>query len=116
MKLIKDFVQDDSFIIRITYNPIIDISGSLFELTLKSNPDSIISYTLASYTAPVGGDSTNGVVNIPVTREATSAVPQGSYYVTLKKTLGDNTITLARSGKSNIDKVTVYKTLIEKVT
>jgi len=115
VKPFKDFVQDDSFVIKITHDPIIVLTGAVFDVTIKENPDDVTPITLASYTVPAGGDADAGIANIPITREITSAVPEGDYYASIKRTIGVDTITLLRTGKGNIDKVTCYKTLTEKV-
>jgi len=115
VKVFKDFVQDDSFIIKISHNPVLDMTGAVFDVTLKKNLDDSVPLVLANYTVLPSEDATNGIVYIPITREATSAIPEGEYYGSIKRTIGTNTITLLRSGKDNADKVKVYKTITEKV-
>lgn len=116
MKVFKDFTQDDSFLIKIVHNPVLDITGAVFDVTMKKTPDDTSEALSVSYTAPVGTDATNGIAYIPITREDTSAVQEGDYYASIKRTIGNSTLTLIQTDKANnIDKVRVTKTLTEKV-
>lgn len=116
-KVIPDFVQDDSFRIKIEHSPVADITGAVFDLTLKSNVDDTSAVLSVSHT--IGDDVDDnpgiGLAYITVTREDTSAVAPGSYFASIKRTIGADTVTIARSGKDNADKVLCYKTLLEKV-
>jgi hypothetical protein len=115
--IIPDFVQDDSFRIKIEHSPVADITGAVLLLTLKSTEDAADAALSVSHT--VGDDADDspgtGVAYITVTREDTSAVAAGSYFASVKRTIGTDTVTIARTGKDNGAAVRVYKTLAEVV-
>ena len=119
----EDFVQDDSFVIQVSHNPVIDITGAVFEFTLKTCDDSAESVLYTSYTCPVDANSTGGIALIPITRELTSDVDPGEYIGSLKRTMGTDTKTLLRTGKPQIvnnevvdvARVICYQTLTEQV-
>lgn len=115
--VIPDFVQDDSFRVKIEHDPVADITGAVFDLTLKSSEDDATAAMHVTHT--VGDDpddsAATGVAYITVTREDTSAVMPGAYFASIKRTIGSDTVTIARTGKDNGSVVKVYKTLTEKV-
>ena len=116
VKVFKDFTQDDTFVIKVSHNPVLDITGAVFDVTLKQNPDSTTAALDVSYTVPVGADATNGIAYIPITGAVTSLVSEGDYYGSIKRTIGTSTITVLSSCMPNVDKVHCCKTLKEKVT
>lgn len=112
IRVCRDFIQGDAFIIPISHNPIVDMTGYTFELILKVHDNSDQAAMLISYPVPVGVDATNGIVNIPVTKEDTVAVAPGEYVASLKRVspTGDP-VTLLRSGKDGAENVICYKNL-----
>ncbi len=54
IKPFKDFVQDDSFVIKVTHDPVLDLEGADFDVTLKQSPDDTTSVLLSSYTVLLG--------------------------------------------------------------
>lgn len=115
--IIPDFVQDDSFKVRIAHDPVVDITGAVFELTLKLTEEDV---TPALYITHTVGDDPDdvpgtGVAFLSVSREDTSAVAPGVYLASVKRTIGTDTVTIARTGKDNAAPVKVWKTLIEEV-
>jgi len=134
LRVCEDFVQDDSFNVKVSHNPVIDLSTAVFELVLKKDEKSTINAMSVTYDiaatiiadAPdttVADNAALGIAYIPVTREDTSAVPDGEYIGSLKRTIGSETKTILRTGKteySNNEPIPVvpvrcYKTLKEKV-
>jgi len=126
IRVCKDFVQDDSFYIKVSHNPVVDQTTAVYELTLKvkeksGTPALYVSYDVNAAIiaeAPattIYDDAVLGIVNIPVTREDTSAVQPGKYFASLKRTIGTETFTLVQSGIYDAKKVEVYQTLTEKV-
>ena len=126
IRVCKDFVQDDSFFIKVTHNPIVDQTTAVYELTLKAKetsgaPALYVSYDVAAAIvaeAPatiVYDNAVIGIVNVPIPRTETSKVQPGKYFASLKRTIGSETLTLVQSGISEAKKVTVYQTLTEKV-
>lgn len=127
MKVFRDFVQDDSFVIKVSHDPAFDITGYVFDYTLKPSERATNAVLHEAYTAPADADAIAGVVYIPIPKTATSKVPPGEYYASLKRTTPlavspAQTVTILRSGArykldgvdQEVDKVTVYKTLFEK--
>jgi hypothetical protein len=112
IKAIQDFTQGDSFKVKLRHNPIINIIGATFTLTLNKseNEDSVLSVTT---TAEAGDDSTNGIVYINITEEDTLEVPPGQYYISIKRVLDNKTTTIIRTNKHNVGKVTCYKNLVD---
>jgi len=134
LRVCEDFVQDDSFNVKVSHNPAIDLSTAVFELVLKKDeksetPAMSVTYDIAATIIADAPDTTVadnavlGVAYIPVTREDTSAVPPGSYIASLKRTIGSDTKTIIRTGKTEyineepvpVVPVTCYQTLKEKV-
>ena len=117
IRICRDFTQDDSFKIRIAHVPLMDVTNGVFEFILKEKENSTVAILHVIHTA--GDDAsdvpTTGEIFVPVTREHTSSVPAGTYWASLKRTIGTNTITLMRSGVHQVEKVKVTKTFIEKV-
>jgi len=110
IKPIKDFVQGDSFKVKIRHNPIININGAKFILTLTKS-ESIEPVLIKEITATLSTDSTNGIAYIPITALESKEIPAGSYYVTIKRILNGETTTLIRTGLANVGKVTCFKDL-----
>lgn len=112
IKVCKDFIQGDAFTIPISHNPIVDMTGYTFELTLKVNENSDQAAMSVVYAVPIGADATNGIVNIPVLIADTTPVAAGEYIGSLKRIspTGDP-LTLLRSGKDGAEKVICYKNL-----
>lgn len=111
IQVCQDFIQGDSFVIKVSHNPVVDLTLASFELTLKKNEggDPILSVL---YAVPSGADATNGVANIVIPAEKTSLVPPGEYYGSLKRKLASGDVkTLIRTGKDNARKVICYKNL-----
>lgn len=117
IRICEDFVQDDSFKIKVTHSPILDITGAVFDLIFKEKETSTTAALAISQTAgdDADDDVANGIAYIPVTRENSSSLAAGTYFVTLKRTIGTDTLTIIRSGKDGVEKVRVHKTFIEKV-
>jgi len=126
IRVCKDFVQDDSFYIKVSHNPVVDQTTAVYELTLKAKetsgtPALYVSYDVAAAIVAAAPDTTIydnavlGIVNVPITREDTSAVQPGKYFASLKRTIGTETLTLVQSGINDAAKVEVYQTLTEKV-
>ena len=115
IRVCQDFVQGDSFIIKVSHNPVIDLTGATFELTLKLTETSIpvLSEVYAvPITEPEATNATNGIVNIPIPSASTALVAPGKYLASLKRTLAAGDLkTLVRTGKGGAQKVTCYKNL-----
>ena len=112
LKVCQDFVQGDSFVIKVSHNPEVDLTGGSFELILKTDEDSDTEVMSVTHAVPAGADATAGRASIPVLTTDTENVPPGKYFASLKRTLADGSVnTLVRSGKDNAGKVTVYKNL-----
>jgi hypothetical protein len=110
IKAIADFVQGDSFKIKIQHNPIIDITGAVFDLYLSKNEDTTPELHV-SYTVPISADAVNGITYINITSEQSAAIPAGKYYVMVKRTLAGDTTTIIRTGLYNVGKVECFKNL-----
>lgn len=118
-RVMADFVQDDTKLVRIEHSPAVDVTGSVFDLTLKADLDpQTVAVLAVSSTAGDHPDDAPalGLVHLLVPGSATSAVPAGSYYGSIKRTdaLGQTT-TLVQSGVDGVARVVCYPTLLEKV-
>lgn len=115
--IIPDFVQDDSFRVRIEHDPPADLTGAVFDLTLKAAETDTTAALLVSHT--IGADAedapTLGIAHLTVSRTDSSAIAPGVYLASIQRTLGTDTVTIARTGKDGGMPVRVYKTLNEKV-
>jgi hypothetical protein len=110
IKPIKDFVQGDSFKVKIRHNPIINITGAVLTLTLAKS-EAVDPVLNKSITVALSTDSANGIAYIPVTSQESVNIPPGQYYVTIKRVLDGETITLIRTGLANVGKITCFKDL-----
>lgn len=110
IKAIQDFVQGDSFKIKIRHNPIINISGAVLQLTMSKTEESTPVLEV-SYTVPNDTDAGNGIAYIEVTSEDSALVEPGKYYISIKRTLDGDVTTLVRTGLFNVGKVTCFKNL-----
>ena len=109
VQVCQDFIQGDTFIIKVSHVPVIDLTGSTFELTLKKEErgDSVLSVVF-----PHPGNGTDGTIDIEIPSTKTSLVPPGEYFASLKRTLsGGEAKTLVHTGKDNARKVEVFKNL-----
>lgn len=115
IQVCQDFIQGDDFVIKVSHNPVVDLTDASFELTLKKAEEGDpILYVL--YAVPAGADATGGIANIPVPSVKTALVEPGEYFASLKRTLAAGTTkTLIRTGATYSDaiarKVEVYKNL-----
>lgn len=111
-KVFKDFVQGDSFLIKISHNPVVDLTGATFRVVMSYNPgrDLVldVTHTAGAHVDDVPG---SGIVHIPITSADTAAVDPGKYYGSIIRTIGTNVITILQSGKNNVDTVTCYEKL-----
>lgn len=97
VKVCQDFSQGDAFEIKVSHNPVIDITDAVFELNLSAVEGGDPTLTV-SHTVPAGADATGGIATIPVTIADTTPVAPGLYFGSLKRTLsGGQVRTLLRS-------------------
>ena len=116
VKVCEDFVQGDSFDMKISHNPAFDITGAVFELNLSAieGGDPVMT---VSHTTPADADALNGISTLVVSSTDTANIPPGTYFGSLKRTLsGGEVRTILRSGKKTADgsivrKVEVYANL-----
>lgn len=112
IQVFQDFTQGDDFIIKVTHNPIVNLEGGAFEVTLKAKQISANSAMSVVYSVPNGTDAQNGIANIPITATDTAKVAPGKYYASIKRILTNGDIkTLIRTGNNNARKVTCYRNL-----
>jgi hypothetical protein len=109
IKPIKDFIQGDSFTIKVEYNPVVNITNDVFTLILTKNENSV-PVLKVTHTA-TGADASNGITHIPVSSSQTSNIQAGDYYVSLTKTKGTEVTTLFRTNVNKVDKVTCHSNL-----
>ena len=116
IKAIEDFVQKDSFYIKIRHNPIIDITNAVFTVTLckteNSTPTLLKIWDVSTTNDALNGNSVNGITNIQITSTDTDIDP-GEYYLSIKRTLDLETVTLVRTNKNKLAKVEVFKNMAD---
>ena len=112
LKVIKDFQQGDSVVIRLEFDGPINLTGNSFSLKLASNIDATPIYSqtfVANTNAHVDDDLVNGIINLVV---ATSSITEGVYMYSLTRT--DTTgyvTTIARTGLNGVLSVECKKQL-----
>lgn len=111
IKAIQDFVQGDSFKIKIRHNPIVNISGAILKLRFAKTEDGSSPVLSVDYTVPTDTDASNGIAYINITSTQSAAVPPGKYYISLKRILDGDTSTIIRTGLYNVGKVTCFRNL-----
>lgn len=109
IKPIKDFIQGDSFTIKIEHNPVMDITNNVFTLIITKNENTEPVLKLI-HTADTD-EAINGITSINVSSEHTSNIQAGDYYVSLTKSNDDGVTTLFRTNINKVDKVTCYSNL-----
>lgn len=112
IQVCQDFTQGDDFRIKVSHNPVVDITGGQFRLTLKKNetgnPVLNVLYNVGDDT---DDDAANGIAYVNIPASATSLVEPGEYYASLKRILNGDTVTLVRTGMNDARKVKVFKNL-----
>lgn len=115
LQVCQDFIQGDGFVIKVSHNPVVDLTGATFELSMKKREEGnlVLNEVYAvPVTEPEAANALLGIVNIPVPAASTALVGPGEYYASLKRTLaGGEVKTLLRTGKDNARKVIVYRNL-----
>ena len=113
MKLVRDFVQGDSFKIKVEHNPTKDLTGGQLVFTLKKRENSATNVLQITHT--VGADildsRVNGLAYITIPATATANIPAGKYFGSIKRIIGTDVHTIARSDKDTIDLVSVHTNL-----
>jgi len=113
VKVFKDFTQNDSFLIKVRHNPVKNLTGAVFTVTLKQHlNDASAALSVSTTAGDHASDApTNGLVYIPITQSDTVSLPPGTYYGSIRRTIGSDSITILRSGKNNVDRVTCFEKL-----
>lgn len=112
IKVIKDFQQGDTVIVRLEFAGAINLTGNLFNITMSKDGKGT-----AEYNVDYSADSNNhpddnvpsGIINLPVDTTGLSA---GSYMYSITRTDSDGFVTtIARSGLNSVDTVECKKKL-----
>jgi len=105
---IQSFTQGDSFKVKITHNPAVDVGSAVFKVAL-SKAETSTPELLITHIAPTNTDSGNGIIYIPFTSTDTNSVPPGDYYISIRRILAGETSTILRTNRYNVGKVTCFK-------
>jgi len=113
VKVVKDFTQGDSFTIKISHNPVKDITGGSLVFVMKKRENDttkVLSVTHTIGSNPLD-DPTNGIGYITVTSADTSAIAPGKYFGSIKRIVGTDVFTVIRSDKESVDLIEVFPNL-----
>jgi len=112
LKVIKDFQEKDTVVIRLEFEGPINISGNSFNITLTSNLNSTPQYDvtfIANTNEHPDDDLVNGIINLLMN---TSNLSPGTYMYSITRIDPEGHITtIARSGLNSIDTVECKKQL-----
>lgn len=111
LKVIKDFQEKDTVVIRLEFEGPINISGNSFNITLTSNLNSTPQYDV-TFAADSNGhpddDLTGGIINLAIN---TASIPPGTYMYSITRIVSGVITTIARSGLNSVDTVECKKQL-----
>jgi hypothetical protein len=117
----NDFIKGDSFFIRVSHTPAVDLSTAVFRLVMKNKEDATtavldVSYDIAaaiiaeSPATIIADNAALGIAYVLIPSSATGIQP-GEYYASLTRTIGADVNTLVQTGLADARKVVVHKKL-----
>ena len=114
----RDFVQGDSFVIKVSHLTIVDQSAATYQFILSSTVGGAaaldISYDVAAAIATespattIADNAALGIVYVPID---SGAIAPGEYFGSLSRTIAGDTLTLMQSGLHDVRKVVVHEAL-----
>lgn len=112
IKVIKDFQQGDTVIVRLEFEGAINLTGNLFNITLskdgKGTPEYNMDYSADSNDHPDDNIS-SGVINLAID---TIGLVAGTYMYSISRVdTNGYTTTIARTGLNSVDTVDCKKKL-----
>ena len=117
VKFVRDFSVGDSFKIRVLHSPIIDLTDGFLVFALKKRETDTT--TTLAITHTIGDDplddAANGLAYLPVRAADTIGLTPGRYFGTLKRLLGNDVFTIARSDREHFDLIEIFPDLTTSV-
>ena len=112
IKVIKDFQQKDTVVVRLEFDGPINLTGNTFNITLASSLNAVPEYDtnfVANSNLHPDDNLVGGIINLAV--NTVSLLP-GNYLYSITRTSSTGQITtIARSGLNSVDTVECKKQL-----
>jgi hypothetical protein len=111
IKVIRDFQEKDTVVIRLEFEGLINLTGNSFNITLSSNLNNTPQYDVTFAANSNGHPDDNlagGIINLSMN---TASIPPGTYMYSITRIVSGAITTIARSGLNSVDTVECKKQL-----